>query len=130
MPVIARVLLLSRDETHNNMSTEKIHLGRSNKIRRQLYRAPGVLMGDLSAITRAVLVLSNTSGDIVIDSDVTATVFNWSIGNSIIEIKLGFVNGLTAGAQYYCHLILFDATDNPDGAEFKPFRAVAVRDKV
>jgi len=110
---------------------ELVYFGRDNPIVRQLYSGAD-LVGDLSPVTRVVLVLENQTTAITIDSDTTPAVFDWTtLGQSKIELRLGAHNSLIAAGEkkYNAYLIVFDV-DNTDGVEYKPFQLRTITAKV
>lgn len=88
------------------MIEELVYLGHDNEIALQLLAGGAHVNGQ--AITRTVLLLTRPGATLPIDSLITPSVFDWSRGQGILEMRLGGVAGLTAG-RYTARLTVYDA---------------------
>lgn len=93
------------------MITEIVYIGRDNEISLILKaRSPtssDSTVQDITAVSRMQLFV----GDLLIDSQVMPSVFDWTTNgvNGQLDISIGLVNGLKAGT-FKAKLTVYDAT--------------------
>jgi hypothetical protein len=72
-----------------------------------------VLKADGAAVTLSgvVKMVLDFGSEIIVDSSVTAGVFDWSGGDGGVILTLGGVTDLVVGSRYRPELIVYDATN-------------------
>lgn len=104
------------------MLIENIYNGRDNRIdlllKAKIYPATTISAIPLTDVTRVTLKI----GNILLDSDVTASYFDWvsSGADGILKLKLGAAN-LSLGKEQQAILYIFDPT-NPNGIHWGEFK--------
>jgi len=90
------------------MLNENSYIGRDNSTD-LLLEADNVAI-DATVLTRAVVNLKSDTGSLDVDSDVEATLFDFTTGGGVVKIKLGLAIGVAVD-EYQAKLTIYDASN-------------------